>query len=327
VTLNDPLPAGPGGNPLNWSLDGPASGDVSPSCSIAGPLGNQTLHCNAVELGSQDGSTSQSYTVHVVSPTAANGAAFTITNVAVASASNHPDVNDNASVQVHHPVIAIDKSGPATAEAGGKITYSLTVTNPGSEPFAEGTVQVTDAKCNGEPVRLVTKNGDSTPSTLDPGDVWSYTCSVQTAVGDTAVHNIATVTGCDGLGKCVNASDTADTTLSQPEQIVAPARITPGQAKLAGPTGCVAKAFNARVRGSKIATVTFILDGKVVKKVKNTSNAAMIQLRVNPAKMRIGVHRLVVTVTFQSGSGTKPKTMRLSFQRCSKKLAPPRFTG
>jgi hypothetical protein len=32
-------------------------------------------------------------------------------------------------------------------------------------------------------------------------------------------------------------------------------------------------------------------------------------------------------VTFQQGSGTKPKTMRLSFQRCAKKLAAPRFTG
>jgi hypothetical protein len=70
-----------------------------------------------------------------------------------------------------------------------------------------------------------------------------------------------------------------------------------------------------------------VLDGKVVKKVKNTKNAALVQLRVNPARLKIGIHRLVVTVTFQSGSGTKPKTMRLSFQRCAKKLAAPRFTG
>jgi hypothetical protein len=34
-----------------------------------------------------------------------------------------------------------------------------------------------------------------------------------------------------------------------------------------------------------------------------------------------------VTVTLQSGSGTKPKTFRLSFQRCAKKLVAPRFTG
>jgi hypothetical protein len=53
----------------------------------------------------------------------------------------------------------------------------------------------------------------------------------------------------------------------------------------------------------------------------------MFQLRVNPAKMTTGVHRLVVNITFEASSGTKPKTFRLSFQRCAKKLAPPRFTG
>ncbi|MEA2483231.1 MAG: hypothetical protein QOC55_1178, partial [Thermoleophilaceae bacterium] len=55
--------------------------------------------------------------------------------------------------------------------------------------------------------------------------------------------------------------------------------------------------------------------------------ATLIQLRINPAKFRTGVHRLVVNVTFASGSATKPKTIRLSFQRCAKKLVQPRFTG
>jgi hypothetical protein len=174
---------------------------------------------------------------------------------------------------------------------------------------------------------LLGKGGDTTPDTLDVGDAWTYSCSVQTAVGDTAVHNTATADGVDPFGKKVNSESSADTTLTQPAQLVLPERIVPGSAKLAGPTGCAAKAFNARVRGTKIATVVFVLDGKVVKRVKNTANKKLIQLRVNPAKFRVGVHRLVVNVTFQSGSGTKPKTMRLSFQRCAKKLAAPRFTG
>jgi uncharacterized repeat protein (TIGR01451 family) len=236
-------------------------------------------------------------------------------------------VSDDATTKILHPAIAIDKTGPATAQAGDKIGYVLTVTNPGDTPLGDPTVKVSDQQCNGDPVTLIGKGGDASPDTLDPGDVWTYSCSVQTAVGDTAVHNTATATGCDKLGGCVNASDTADTTLSQPQQVILPIRVTPGSARLSGPSGCVSKAFNARVRGSKIATVTFVLDGKVVKRVKNTKNASLIQLRVNPAKMRIGVHRLVVNVTFQSGSGTKPKTIRLSFQRCARKLVQPRFTG
>jgi uncharacterized repeat protein (TIGR01451 family) len=234
-------------------------------------------------------------------------------------------VSDDAPVLIVHPAIAIDKSGPARANVGDKVAYTLTVTNPGDESFAEATVKVTDAQCNGDPVTLIGKGGDASPASLDPGDTWTYTCSVQTTTGQTSIHNVASVTGCDQYGKCVNASDDADTVLDA--QIVEPIRITPGTAKLAGATGCQSRAFNARIRGSKIATVTFVLDGKVVKKVKNTKNASLIALRVNPSKLKLGVHRLVVNITFQAGSGTKPKTLRLSFQRCGKKLISPRFTG
>jgi uncharacterized repeat protein (TIGR01451 family) len=237
---------------------------------------------------------------------------------------------DDALVPVYHPAIAIDKSGPATGQAGDKIAYSLVVTNPGDERFAESTVKIADEKCaaaGGDPVSLQSKGGDATPLFLNPGDTWTYTCSVQTAVGDEAVHNVGTVSACDEFGTCPTANDAADTQLTQPEQLVLPERVTPGAAKLAGPTGCVAKAFNARVAGAKIATARFVLDGKVVKRVNNKSNAKTISMRVDPKKLKIGVHRLVVTVTFQSGSGTKPKTLRLSFQRCAKKLSQPRFTG
>jgi hypothetical protein len=233
----------------------------------------------------------------------------------------------NHSTRVVHPAIAIDKTGPATGQAGDKIGYVLTVTNPGDTPLADASVKVADAQCNGDPITLLGKGGDTSTGSLDPGDAWTYSCSVQTAVGDTAVHNTGSVTGCDTLGGCVNASDTADTTLSQPQQAVLGARVVPGAAKLSGPTGCTAKAFNARVKGTKIATVTFVLDGKVVKRFKTPLASGNYALRINPAKMKIGVHRLVVNVTFQSGSGTKPKTMKLSFQRCAKKLVAPRFTG
>ena len=201
------------------------------------------------------------------------------------------------------------------------------MTNTGDTGLAASTVKAADEACNGDAVALIGVGGDTTPASLDPGDVWTYSCSVQTVAGQTAVHNVGTVTGCDQIGGCVNAQDTADTTLTQPEQLLLPTRITPGTARLLGPTGCVARAFNARVRGTKMATIVFVLDGKVIKRVRNTKNAALVQLRVNPALLKVGVHRLVVNVTFKAGTGTKPKTMRLSFQRCAKKLVAPRFTG
>jgi uncharacterized repeat protein (TIGR01451 family) len=254
-----------------------------------------------------------------------------ITNIATASGLNpvgdRVSDQDDDTIKVIHPAIKIDKTGPATAQAGDKISYVLTVTNPGDTPLAASTLVVSDPQCNGDPVTLLSKNGDGSPDSFDPGDVWTYTCSLQTGSGDTSVENHATAEGKDQLGKVVDSASVAATVLNPPQQVVLGARVTPGAARLAGPSGCQSRAFNARIRGSRIATVTFALDGKVVKKVRNTKNAKLIQLRVNPSKLKLGVHRLVVTVTFQSGSNTKPKTFRLSFQRCGKKLISPRFTG
>jgi hypothetical protein len=110
-------------------------------------------------------------------------------------------------------------------------------------------------------------------------------------------------------------------------QLVAGDKITPGAARLFGPTGCRASAFRARVAGSKIARVVFILDGRTLKTLSKPNFRKAFAVRINPAKLRIGVHRLSVTVTFAKGSGTRPKTMKLSFQRCARRLQAPRFTG
>jgi uncharacterized repeat protein (TIGR01451 family) len=231
----------------------------------------------------------------------------------------------NESVAVVQPVIAIDKTGPARANQGDKVSYTLTVTNPGTDPIVGSTVVITDAQCNGAPVTLIGKGGDTSPDTLNPGDTWTYTCAVQTTVGQTSIHNVASVVGCDALGACANASDDADTILDA--QIVEPTRIPAASARLLGPSGCVAKAFNARVRGVNVATVTFVLDGKVIKKVTNTKNAVQIVARINPAKLKLGVHRLVANVTYRADTQKKAQSFRLSFQRCGKKTAAPRFTG
>lgn len=115
------------------------------------------------------------------------------------------------------------------------------------------------------------------------------------------------------------APDAAD----RPAQLVLGERISGGTARLVAPTGCQSRAFNARVRGSQIARVVFTLDGKRIKTVTKGAYA----LRVNPANYRVGVHRLVVKVTFTAASHTKTRTLRVSFQRCGQRLVMPRFTG
>ena len=115
--------------------------------------------------------------------------------------------------------------------------------------------------------------------------------------------------------------------VSQYEQIVLGERIVPGSARLLAPTGCVSRAFNARVSGQNVAKVVFKVDGKKVKTLTAPNAGTRFQIRVNPAKMKIGVHRIVATVTFKPATKKAAQTFRISFQRCAKKLAAPRFTG
>jgi len=127
-------------------------------------------------------------------------------------------------VRVGHPAIAIDKSGPSIAEAGDTLHYTLRVTNPGSVAFAADQVHVSDPACDGTPKLDGKSDGsgpDGSPGTLDPGDVWTYTCSHETdEPGDdcalSAVRNTATVSGSAG-GETVQDSSSIITALTCPD--------------------------------------------------------------------------------------------------------------
>lgn len=110
-------------------------------------------------------------------------------------------------------------------------------------------------------------------------------------------------------------------------QVVAGERVVPGSARLLGPTGCAARAFSARVSGQNVAKVVFTLDGKKLKTLTAPNAGTQFTVRINPARMKVGVHRIVATVTFKPETKKAPQSYRISFQRCAKKLAAPRFTG
>jgi hypothetical protein len=233
---------------------------------------------------------------------------------------------DQHSTRILHPEIAIDKTGPATATEGDLVPYILTVTNPGDESFAAATVVVTDPQCAAAPALSVKNRGaglDPSPGTLDPGDSWVYLCSVQTQVGQTRVDNVADVNAADEFGHPVSATDTASTVLGQ---IVQLPQVTPGSARLAGASGCVARKFVASVRGKSIRKVVFSIDGKRRASVSKPDSNGRYKYVVNPRKFSRGSHLLVAKATFDPDSGTKPKTMRLRFSRCVRRAAPA-FTG
>lgn len=127
--------------------------------------------------------------------------------------------------------------------------------------------------------------------------------------------------------------------VSQYEQIVAGEKVVPGSARLLAPTGCVAKAFNARVRGTQVKQVTFKVDGKTYKVLTKPNSGSNFVVRIDPTKFKIGVHRITATVIVNNVTvnpdtnavirteAQKAKSFRISFQRCARKLAAPRFTG
>jgi hypothetical protein len=137
----------------------------------------------------------------------------------------------------------------------------------------------------------------------------------------------------------VSSGGQPSASVSQYEQIVLGEKVTPGSSRLLAPTGCVARAFNARVRGVNVKSVVFKLDGKKIKTLTKPNSGNTFVVRINPAKFKIGVHRIVATVVVETvttnpdtgqvirRTAQKPRTFRISFQRCAKKLAAPRFTG
>jgi hypothetical protein len=108
------------------------------------------------------------------------------------------------------------------------------------------------------------------------------------------------------------------------ESAVLGQRIAPGTARLYGRTGCVSRALTARVRGQRIAGVTFVLDRRRLGTVRTPRHGAYA-ITVRPKRLKVGVHRLVAQVRFKPSTTPTAKTLRLSFQRCRGSRAP-RFT-
>jgi hypothetical protein len=98
-----------------------------------------------------------------------------------------------------------------------------------------------------------------------------------------------------------------------------------GRARLLGPSGCLRRAFRARVSGREITSVTFTLDGRVLKRIKG--RRATYSVRVQPGRYGFGRHKLVARVTFTDASATLARKLPLTFRRCAQGPVAPRFTG
>jgi hypothetical protein len=262
---------------------------------------------------------------------------------------------DTHATKFLHPAVDIEKTGPATATAGARLTYTLDVTNPGDVSL--GAVDVTDPRCAAAPVRT-SDNGDTTPDTLEPGDHWTYTCEVQTQAGQTQVVNVADVRGTDEHERTVTDEDTFTTTLTQPAPPSNPTppatttTVTPaapavapvaaqqvagtqqtnrprrGTAALRGPRACpTTRAVTATVTGRQIRRVTFLVRGKAVKTLTKADSRGRWTLTLRTSSLRRGANSVVARVQFTTASQTRTRTLRISITRCAAQQVRPQFTG
>jgi hypothetical protein len=113
---------------------------------------------------------------------------------------------------------------------------------------------------------------------------------------------------------------------TQPASPSSGVRHSAGHAALRGPSGCVRRRFTARAEGTSIARVVFALDRRKPLAVSAADGKGGFSLKVIPSRLRGRVHRLKAKVYFTPDSGTPPQTLRLTFQRCPRKVSP-KFTG
>jgi hypothetical protein len=260
------------------------------------------------------------------------------------------------------PAIAIDKTGPAVAEAGDTLRYTIYVTNPGDVPFPAVSVRVTDPTCD-DPPALVGKAGpgggtDATPGTLDPGDTWTYACSRSTTAGadcePSTVPNTATVNGTVG-GTTVSDRVTIQTDLRCPPSPPQPPQPPPGPPtppqpppappdplEPPGPTppeagdaaraalllrratqGCIGSRIpRVNFEGTRVSRIQVFVDGQLRRRITVQS----LQRRLTPrVRLAPGRYRLSVRVVFQRGTGSPPVTLRQVIRICG--AARPPFTG
>jgi len=246
---------------------------------------------------------------------------------------------DDHKTKIPKPKIQLDKTGADTANAGATFTYSFKATNIGNVTLTN--VQLTDDKCQSTLTRVEPNLADAT---FDVGDNWYYTCTVVAPAGPAQVDNIAKVCGdydddtvekttvCDENPHTFTVPPPSNPPENPPADTppgstpngggVLPEEIVSGRAQLRGPSGCVKQAFRARVRGRSIASVTFFVDGRQVKKSRSG-----FALKVNPKRYGLGRHKIVALVRFTAESGTQARRLPLTFRRCAQGAVAPRFTG
>lgn len=203
-----------------------------------------TVTCGTSLLG--NGQSAQWTITVAVSPSTPNGTV--ITNTANSSSSSFDTNPNNNSSSASTTISAnadlmVSKNGPATANAGTNISYTIGVTNNGTadassvsltDTLPAGTTFVSFQQNSGPTFNCITgATVTCSIATLTAGSSASFTLTVATSAGATgSISNTANVTSTTPDSNTVNNSSTATTTITTSADLAVsktgPATVTAG---------------------------------------------------------------------------------------------------
>jgi len=105
-----------------------------------------------------------------------------------------------------------------------------------------------------------------------------------------------------------------------------PVPVLTGSAHLRTSQGCMTdNRAKASVSGSRIESVRFYIDGKLVKRLTSANDNGRYTLSMSCSNLSLGSHRARAAVTFQNG--VQPTRRTLLFQVTRARTVSPQFAG
>jgi hypothetical protein len=252
-------------------------------------------------------------------------------------------------------------TSPVTGQVGQIVQYEIVVHNTGNVSLQLSSFS--DPQCDPGTV-----SGGPGGAALPVGGSTTYTCTHLLDAADQSAgsySNTVTVTGDPPAGEGAPVTQGSNTVVVEVPGSSTPGANTPGTntpgtsttgggssgvlsskfsepsksgvlafsssvPKLTGPQGCVRHDFHVSIKSKGVASVTFSLDKRKLRTLTaKNARKGLLTLEIDPAKLKVGPHKLVAKITMAATSTTKVTVASRSVTvlRCRAAVLTPKFTG
>jgi hypothetical protein len=228
-------------------------------------------------------------------------------------------------------VFGFHLTGPACPHSPSDVTFALRDGQSRAFPLCRGQAfHVSQAPLPGW--RLVAIRCVATPPDLDPADAFGIDLPAATATIELSPEeqkactfvNAKTPPAAPPAGSPPSGSPPAGSAPLPPAQGVSPERVVRSAASLQAPKRCVSRRYTVSVRGGRVRSVAFFVNGRRVATVRARRGQRRFTAELG---VRAAVNRVVARVTFTEESRPRTRTLRATVRRCATTQVRPQFTG